>query len=197
MIFVTFYRTQLELAQSKLQEKIKYLEDGKNELRELSQKEKAFEKFQFNNKNKKYNEMIKWGYANDCERKYKAIRKQREDKCSEVEMLRNDLNGWLGSLEDLHRNKEILEQKNNEIRDRAQEKEEVIQKMKDDVSILIENKQRLESRFKEITDNQGKLNVRIMQHRNYESRFYRFLLWKRAKYIILNFQGRRENRYKN
>lgn len=149
-------RTQLELAQSKLLDKIKHLEDGKNELRELQQQEKAFEKFQFDNKNKKYNEMIKWGYANDCEKKYKTAKKQREEKFSEIEILKNDLNGWIGSLEGLNRNKQQIELKNSEIKDMAQEKEEEIRNIKENVDLLIEKKRELEIRFKEITDKQGK-----------------------------------------
>ena len=149
-------RTQLELAQSKLLDKIKHLEDGKNELRELQQQEKAFEKFQFDNKNKKYNEMIKWGYANDCEKKYKTLIKQREEKFSEIETLQNALNGWIGSLEGLNRNKQQIELKNSEIKDRAQEKEETIKNFKEKIDVLVEKKRELEIRFKEITDTQGK-----------------------------------------
>ena len=149
-------RTQLELAQSKLLDKIKHLEDGKNELRELQQQEKAFEKFQFDNKNKKYNEMIKWGYANDCEKKYKTLKRQREQKFSEIEILKNDLNGWIGSLEGLNRNKQQIELKNSEIKDRAQEKEEEIKNIKENIDVLKEKKRELDIRFKEITDKQGK-----------------------------------------
>ena len=148
-------RTQLELANSKLQEKVKYLEDARNELRDLQQKENAYEKFKFNNKNKKYNEMIKWGYANDCEKKYKMIKSQREEKASEIEDLQNDLDGWKGSLEGLIRKNRELEIKNNEIKDRAQEKEESLKILKDKISAISEKKHQLEIRFKEVTEKQG------------------------------------------
>ena len=146
------------MAQSKLQEKIKHLEDAKSELKELQQQEKAFEKFQFNNKNQRYNEMIKWGYANDCEKKYLTLKKQREDKALEIETLQNSLNGWVGSLEKLNRDKQHLELKNDEIKDTAQEKEETIKDLKDNIDKLLEKKRELEMKFKEITYKQGKFS---------------------------------------
>merc|ERR1711997_182376 len=71
-------KTQLELAKSQIEQKQKHLCEAKQELNDLIKKEKEFEKFQFHNKNKNYNEMIKWGWANDCKKKYESAKTQRE-----------------------------------------------------------------------------------------------------------------------
>ena len=148
-------KTQLELATSQLEEKRKHLLEGRQELIDLTRKEKAFQKFQFNNKNKTYNEMIKWGWANDCKKKYENSKKQREEKSAEAEILRNNLDGWKASLEDLNRRKWDLELKNNKVKDDAREKEDEINKLKNDLIILTEKKQQVESSFKDINTKQG------------------------------------------
>ena len=148
-------KIQLELATSQLEEKRKHLSEAKQELIELAKKEKTFQKFQFNNKNNHYNEMIKWGYANDCKKKYEHSKQQREEKSAEGEILRNSLDGWKASLEDLTRRKAELELKNNQVKDDAREKEEEVEKLKYDLRNLNERKQQVESSFKEINTKQG------------------------------------------
>ena len=148
-------KTQLELASSQLEEKRKHLLESRQELSDLTTKEKAFQKFQFNNKNKNYNEMIKWGWANDCKKKYENSKKQREEKSAETEILRNNLAGWNASLEDLNRKKEGLELENNKVKDDAREKADEMDKVKNELRILTEKKHQVESSFKEINTKQG------------------------------------------
>ena len=148
-------KTQLELATSQLQEKRRHLEDAKQELNELSRKEQSFEKFKFKNKGKNYNEMIKWGWANDCKEKFETCKKKREEKVHEIEKLENDLEGWKASLEEMSVQKEEYEFNNNQIKDKAKVKEDQIEDLKTKLKHLVEKRMQVESRLKEVNMKQG------------------------------------------
>ena len=154
-------RTQLELAQAQLHEKRKHLEDAKQELKELSKKENSYKKFEITNKKQPVNEMIKWGWANDCKKKYETSSKECEEKTSELEKLNNDLEGWKASLEDLHRKKEQFEFKNNQVKDNAKLKYDEIEIIRENFRTLSERKLLAESTLKEINLGQGKKYLQL------------------------------------
>ena len=148
-------KTQLELAHSQLQEKRRHLSESKQELKDLSKKEDAFEKFRLKNKNKDFNEMIKWGWANDLKKKDDDIRRHREKKSAEVERLQNNLEGWKGSFDDLIKKRKHFELTNNQVKDNATLKQDSIQKLKSDLRVLMDKKMQLDSMYKEIITKQG------------------------------------------
>ena len=148
-------KTQLDLAKNQLDEKRKHIDDAKQELTELSKKEDAFKKFQFNSKEKFYKEMIKWGWANDCRGKYELIKKQREEKDRELERLENDLEGWKASLQDMNERKRHLELENEQFNEKARIKLEELEQLKGNRETLLEELIQVESELKAINKKQG------------------------------------------
>ena len=149
-------KTQLELANIQLQDKRRHLEEAKQELDELIKNEKSFERFQFRDRSMNYNEMIKWGWANDLKKKYETSRSLLEETQLKLRISQTNLNGWKGSIESLLEKKEEYLFKTNDVKDRAKAKEDELEVLKRDLMSVIEQKNQVDLKFKEINVKQGK-----------------------------------------
>ena len=151
-------KIQLDIADERLKEKQKHLEDAKQELNDLIKKENSYEKFRFNGKEKEeeYRQMIKWGQVGECEKAYKNVKNKAAAIELEIQKLENDLQGWKASRNKIASEMDELQDQNDRYNSEAQEKENEIKSLRAELQVFEDQTIRVMSEIKNITQKQGK-----------------------------------------
>ena len=155
-------KIQLDIADERLKEKRRHLEDAKQELNDLIKKENSYEKFRFNDKEKEYSQMIKWGWVGECEKQYKNVRNKAAEMELEIQKLENDLEGWKASRNKIASKIDELQDQNNRYNSEAQDIEHEIKGRRAELQAFEDQTIRVMSEIKNITQKQGKLANNII-----------------------------------
>ena len=151
-------KIQLDIADERLKQKQRHLEDAKQELNDLIKKENSYEKFRFNGKEKEeeYRQMIKWGWVGECEKAYKNVKNKAAAIELEIQKLENDLQGWKASRNKIASEMDELQDQNDRYNSEAQEKENEIKSLRAELQVFEDQTIRVMSEIKNITQKQGK-----------------------------------------
>ena len=155
-------KIQLDIADERLKEKRRHLEDAKQELNDLIKKENSYEKFRFNDKEKEYSQMIKWGWVGECEKQYKNVRNKAAEMELEIQKLENDLEGWKASRNKIASKIDELQDQNDRYNSEAQDIEHEIKGRRAELQAFEDQTMRVMSEIKNITQKQGKLANNII-----------------------------------
>ena len=155
-------KIQLDIADERLKEKRRHLEDAKQELNDLIKKENSYEKFRFNDKEKEYSQMIKWGWVGECEKQYKNVRNKAAEMELEIQKLENDLEGWKASRNKIASKIDELQDQNDRYNSEAQDIEHEIKGHRAELQAFEDQTIRVMSEIKNITQKQGKLAINII-----------------------------------
>ena len=155
-------KIQLDIADERLKEKRRHLEDAKQELNDLIKKENSYEKFRFNDKEKEYSQMIKWGWVGECEKQYKNVRNKAAEMELEIQKLENDLEGWKASRNKIASKIDELQDQNDRYNSEAQDIEHEIKGRRAELQAFEDQTIRVMSEIKNITQKQGKLAKNII-----------------------------------
>ena len=155
-------KIQLDIADERLKEKRRHLEDAKQELNDLIKKENSYEKFRFNDKEKEYSQMIKWGWVGECEKQYKNVRNKAAEMELEIQKLENDLEGWKASRNKITSKIDELQDQNDRYNSEAQDIEHEIKGHRAELQAFEDQTMRVMSEIKNITQKQGKLANNII-----------------------------------
>ena len=157
-------KIQLDIADERLKEKRRHLEDAKQELNDLIKQENSYEKFRFNGEKKEYNQMIKWGWVGECQKAYENVKKKATVIELEIETLKNNLEGWKASRDKIASKIDALQGQNDQYNSDAQAKEDEIKVLRAGLQKLEDQKMHVMSEIKNITQKQGKLVKIILSH---------------------------------
>ena len=155
-------KIQLDIADERLKEKRRHLEDAKQELNDLIKKENSYEKFRFNDKEKEYSQMIKWGWVGECEKQYKNVRNKAAEMELEIQKLENDLEGWKASRNKIASKIDELQDQNDRYNSEAQDIEHEIKGRRAELQAFEDQTIRVMSEIKNITQKEGKLAKNII-----------------------------------
>ena len=155
-------KIQLDIADERLTEKRRHLEDAKQELNDLIKKENSYEKFRFNVKEKEYSQMIKWGWVGECEKEYKNVKNKAAEIELEIQKLENDLEGWKASRNKIASKIDKLQDQNDRYNSEAQDIEHEIKGHRAELQAFEDQTIRVMSEIKNITQKQGKLSNNII-----------------------------------
>ena len=155
-------KIQLDIADERLKEKRRHLEDAKQELNDLIKKENSYEKFRFNDKEKEYSQMIKWGWVGECEKEYKNVKNKAAEIELEIQKLENDLEGWKASRNKIASKIDELQDQNDRYNSEAQDIEHEIKGHRVELQAFEDETIRVMSEIKNITQKQGKLAKNII-----------------------------------
>ena len=157
-------KIQLDIADERLKEKRRHLEDEKQELNDLIKKENSYKKFRFNSEDKEYNQMIKWGWVGECKKAHENVKNKVLGIELEIEKLENNLEGWKASRDKIASNIDALQGQNDQYNSDAQAKEDEIKGLRAGLQKLEDQKMHVMSEIKNITQKQGKLVKIILNH---------------------------------
>ena len=157
-------KIQLDIADERLKEKRRHLEDAKQELNDLIKKENSYEKFRFNGEDKEYNQMIKWGWVGECKKAYENVKNKVAETELEIEKLKNNLEGWKASRDKIASKIDELQGQNDQYNSDAQAKEDEIKGLRAGLQALEDKKMHVMSEIKNITQKQGKLGKIILNN---------------------------------
>ena len=157
-------KIQLDIADERLKEKRRHLEDAKQELNDLIKKENSYEKFRFNGEDKEYNQMIKWGWVGECKKAYENVKNKVAETELEIEKLKNNLEGWKASRDKIASKIDELQGQNDQYNSDAQAKEDEIKGLRAGLQALEDKKMHVMSEIKNITQKQGKLGKIILNY---------------------------------
>merc|ERR1712020_225306 len=139
------------IADERLKEKRRHLEDAKQELNDLIKKENSYEKFRFNDKEKEYSQMIKWGWVGECEKEYKNVKNKAAEIELEIQKLENDLEGWKASRNKIASKIDKLQDQNDRYNSEAQDIEHEIKGRRAELQAFEDQTIRVMSEIKNIT----------------------------------------------
>ena len=157
-------KIQLDIADERLKEKRRHLEDAKQELNDLITKENSYEKFRFNAKEKgeEYRQMIKWGWVGECEKAYENVKNKAAGIELEMQKLENDLKGWKASRNKIASKIDELQDQNDRYNSEAQDIEHEIKGRRAELQAFEGQTIRVMSEIKKVTQKQGKLSNKII-----------------------------------